>query len=208
MFLYPVLYQNGEKKRLIWIPIDQFGFKNVISLRPPYLGGGGGGLPRAYTKEEYFKLCPALVQEMCTPGSLHHILFSLKPPRYGGPHILETELVYSFQGPLGPWTLKGLVFALMQEVCCLHKILCAPSICKILDPPLLVQSVGSMIYRYVCEVKPRSEQQWRLKVSHFVHKRNIRNVHFGLNRRVWLTERVFFSKTLITQTRCLQLSAD
>ena len=39
--------------------IDQFGFKNIISLHPPYLGG----LPRAWQKDEYFKLCTALVQE-------------------------------------------------------------------------------------------------------------------------------------------------
>ena len=40
--------------------IDQFGFKNVISLRPPYLG-----VSKSIIKEEYFKLhvCTALVQK-------------------------------------------------------------------------------------------------------------------------------------------------
>ena len=38
--------------------IDQSGFKNVVSLRLPYLGAS-----KSMTKHEYFKLWTALVQE-------------------------------------------------------------------------------------------------------------------------------------------------
>ena len=41
---------------------DPFGLKNVLSLRPPYRGGGGGA-SKSMTTDEHFKLCPALVQE-------------------------------------------------------------------------------------------------------------------------------------------------
>ena len=50
------------------------------------------------TKDEYFKLCPTLVQEQVYAWVIaSSFVCSWKPPRYGGRHILETELVYTFQ---------------------------------------------------------------------------------------------------------------
>ena len=47
------------------------------------------------TKDEYFKLCPTLVQEQVYDWVIaSSFVCSWKPPRYGGRHILETELVY------------------------------------------------------------------------------------------------------------------
>ena len=71
--------------------IDQFGFKNVIWLRPPYLGGF-----QEHNKRGVFQTMSCFSSG--TGVRLGHciiFLFSWKPPRYGGPHILKTELVYS-----------------------------------------------------------------------------------------------------------------
>ena len=58
-------------------------------------GGGGGGASESMTKDEYFKLCPTSVQEQVYAWVIaSSFVCSWKPPRYGGRHILETELVY------------------------------------------------------------------------------------------------------------------
>ena len=71
-----------------WMHIDQFSFKNIISLCP--------GASKSITKDEYLKLCPSLVQEQVYAWVIaSSFVCSWKPPRYGGRHILETELVYN-----------------------------------------------------------------------------------------------------------------
>ena len=56
--------------------IDQFSFKNVISLCPPCLG-----VSKSMTKDEYFKLCLYFSSGtgVCLPlpGLLHHLLSAL-----------------------------------------------------------------------------------------------------------------------------------
>ena len=70
--------------------IDQFGFKNIISLHPPYLGGFQEHDKRWVFRTMY---CFSSGTGVCLG---HCIIFCLswKPPRYGGRHALETELVY------------------------------------------------------------------------------------------------------------------
>ena len=70
--------------------IDQFGFKNIISLHPPYLGGFQEHDKRWVFQTMY---CFSSGTGVCLG---HCIIFCLswKPPRYGGRHALETELVY------------------------------------------------------------------------------------------------------------------
>ena len=54
-----------------------------------------GGLPRAWQKMSFIKLCTALVQEQVYAWVIaSSFVCSWKPPRYGGRHALETELVY------------------------------------------------------------------------------------------------------------------
>ena len=54
-----------------------------------------GGASESMTKDEYFKLCPTLVQEQAYAWVItSSFVCSWKPPRYGGRHLLETELVY------------------------------------------------------------------------------------------------------------------
>ena len=71
--------------------IDQFGFKNIISLHPPYLGGFQEHDKRWVFQTMY---CFSSGTGVCLG---HCIIFCLswKPPRYGGRHALETELVYT-----------------------------------------------------------------------------------------------------------------
>ena len=58
------------------------------------------------TKDEYFKLCPALVQEQVYAWVIaSSFVMLLEAPEYGGRHVLETELVYmsSAQNPSFVW---------------------------------------------------------------------------------------------------------
>ena len=63
------------------------------------------------TKDEYFKLCTALVQEQVYAWGITSSLICLswKPPRYGGRHALETELVYIIK--------TYLVFVMSRYLC-------------------------------------------------------------------------------------------
>ena len=85
--------------------IDQFGFKNVISLRPPYLGGGGGGASKSMTKDEYFKLCPALVQEQVYTWVIvsPFILLEAPPP----PGMVDATFLKPKWSIEWIWTLLG-----------------------------------------------------------------------------------------------------
>ena len=67
--------------RKIWV-IDQSGFKNVLSLRLPYLAAF-----KSVTKDEYFKLCSALVEEHDCVHLGHCIIFCYSlgsPPDMAG----------------------------------------------------------------------------------------------------------------------------
>ena len=82
---------NKKKIGLMTVTIDQFGFKNIISLHPPYLGGFQEHDKRWVFQTMY---CFSSGTGVCLG---HCIIFCLswKPPRYGGRHALETELVYN-----------------------------------------------------------------------------------------------------------------
>ena len=59
------------------------------------------------TKDEFFKLCTALVQEQVYAWVIaSSFVCSWKPPRYGGRHALETELVYTQAGVYGKCVLQ------------------------------------------------------------------------------------------------------
>ena len=83
----PALIAKDEREHNA---IDQFGFKNIISLHPPYLGGFQEHDKRWVFQTMY---CFSSGTGVCLG---HCIIFCLswKPPRYGGRHALETELVY------------------------------------------------------------------------------------------------------------------
>ena len=63
------------------------------------------------TKDEHFKLCPTLVQEQVYAWVIaSSFVCSWKPPRYGGRHILETELVYRDWGIIISFYSNMLIF--------------------------------------------------------------------------------------------------
>ena len=54
------------------------------------------GASKSMTKDEHFKLCPALVQEQVYAWVIaSSFVMLLEAPQYGGRHVLETELVYT-----------------------------------------------------------------------------------------------------------------
>ena len=52
------------------------------------------------TKDEFFKLCTALVQDRCTPGSLHHLLSALGSPP-GMADAMHLKPNWSIEGEMG-----------------------------------------------------------------------------------------------------------
>ena len=97
IFFFPIFINLQIETRrltsvsLLCYAIDQFGFKNIISLHPPYLGGFQEHDKRWVFQTMY---CFSSGTGVCLG---HCIIFCLswKPPRYGGRHALETELVYT-----------------------------------------------------------------------------------------------------------------